>query len=492
MEKHLLSKSTFLRASQCTKSLWLYKYNIKARDPLSPAQQALFRRGADVGTLARQLFPGGANAAAVKAYDYQAQVLRTQELIHNGANVIYEAAFQHGPVLAIMDILVKENGRWCAYEVKSSARVSPIYIADASLQYFVITGAGIPLADIFIVHVNTAYVKQGRVEVSKLFSKVSVLDEAKKNSASVSSSIVRFLKVLSDDMAPRVKIGEHCFSPYPCDFMGHCWRDVPEYSVFELGGMKKETQFGLYDKGIKKIVDIPDSFEITPTQRMQVNALKTGRSVIDRQNLSGFLSALRYPLLFLDFETFMPAVPVFDGTRPYQHIPFQYSLHTRNSKEGKETHKDFLAEAGSDPRGPFIEALLRDTEGGGDILTYNASFERTVLENLKKEFPQHEKEIEQRISRIRDLMLPFMKGWYYHPEMMGSYSIKTVLPALVPELKHSSLKIYDGSMAMAAFEELQTCDDIFRISEIRESLIEYCKLDTLAMVKILDVLQGAV
>ena len=187
----------------------------------------------------------------------------------------------------------------------------------------------------------------------------------------------------------------------------------------------------------------------------------------------------------MDFETFQPAVPLFDNSKPYQQIPFQYSIHFKESKKSQLKHFEFLAEQGADPRKKFIEGLLRDTKNPGDIIVYNKTFEITRLKEIARDFPEYADEIEKRINRVKDLMIPFQKKYYYAPEMQGSYSIKYVLPALVPELSYDKLEINEGGLASIAYESLQMESDLMRIADIKQQLLEYCKLDTLAMVNIL-------
>jgi len=194
----------------------------------------------------------------------------------------------------------------------------------------------------------------------------------------------------------------------------------------------------------------------------------------------------------MDFETFMPAVPIYDGTRPYQHIPFQYSIHYKEAKDAPLEHMEFLAEQGSDPRKAFLLRLLDDTEGPGTILVYDALMERNVLNGLKKDFPEYGAAIDSRAARMLDLITPFQERSYYHPAMKNSVSIKNILPALAPELCYSNLPISSGSMAMIAFQSLQQETDMFKILDVRAQLLAYCNMDTLAMVKLFEALEGAV
>lgn len=298
--------------------------------------------------------------------------------------------------------------------------------------------------------------------------------------------------MLAQRKLPDVEIGEHCFSPYDCDFMGTCWKNMPKHSVFEIAGLSRQEQFQLFYSGIKGISDIMDASSMKETSRIQVESVKKNEIFTDKAALKNFLSSLQYPLYFMDFETFMPAIPLFEGTYPYQHIPFQYSLHCRQEAGSQLTHAAFLGEPHTDPRHDFIKKLLLDTVGRGSIIVYNAAFEKSVLGNLKNEFPELGGLIDDRISRIVDLMAPFMKKMYYHPAMKGSSSIKNVLPALVPDMNYDEMKISNGTAAMAAFENLLYETDIFKIAETRDALAAYCRLDTLAMVKILDELEKAI
>jgi len=492
LEKHLLSKSTFIRGLQCRKSLFLYKHYIHLRDPLSNEQRALFNRGNRVGLLARDLFPGGVDASPSSPRYFAESVAKTEELIKSGVEVIYEAAFQFDRVLVALDILVKKEGKWYAYEVKSSARISATYILDASLQYHVITRSGLPLEDFSIIHLNTAYIRRGPIELSKLFAITGVRRQAEQNEAMVMENIASEKETLGGTQVPDIAIGEHCFSPYNCDFMGQCWKQMPTDSIFSLSGVPKAELFAMYNAGIQRIDDIREDTVLSEGLKMQVQALRSQVPIIDKAGIQKFLNELQYPLFFLDFETTMPAVPMYEGNKPYQHLPFQYSLHYKKDLHSPLEHFEFLADTHTDPRKSFLLSLLEHTKRPGDILVYYATFERSVFNSLKQDFPEYGKEIDLRLSRIRDLIIPFKDRLYYHPAMKGSSSIKNVLPALVPGFSYDNLAIGNGNMAMGAYEKLRTETDLFVQQELREALLEYCKLDTLAMVKILEVLEQSV
>ncbi len=495
MEKHILSKSTFLRGLQCAKSLYLYKNSIQLRDAVSSEQKAIFNRGNNVGLLAQKLFPGGVDASPQKRYDYTAAVEKTKQLIESGTEVIYEATFQHEQVLAILDILVKKKDspdQWLAYEVKSSTKISHTYLLDASLQYWVITNSGILIEDISLILINNQYIKNGDLKLTELFNITSVKKEALANQALVNEKIHLSKQVLTQQKVPEISIGEQCFMPYTCDFKGTCWKNVPKNSVFEITGIQKVEQFNLYNAGYKTIDQIPEINDLDKNANIHIQTFKTGKAKVDVPAIKSFLEKTVYPLSFMDFETFMPAIPIYNNTKPYQHIPFQYSIHYKKNKEAALQHFSFLAEQGPDPRKLFLENLLLHTKNEGSILVYDSLMERNVLNGLKNDFPEFSSQIDMLLKRLVDLMLPFQDRSYYHPAMKNSYSIKNLLPALVPDLSYSNLKISSGSIAMTSFEHLITETDMFKIIEIRDELLEYCKMDTLAMVKVFEILEKQV
>jgi hypothetical protein len=491
MAVHLLSKSSYLQGLQCEKGLYLHKYHYDWRDEITEAQQALFTRGHDVGKLAQNLFTGGVNASLNDPMKSVEQVELTKELIRIGKKIIYEAAFLFDDVLIIADILVKgSNNKWKIYEVKSSTGIKEVYIPDASIQHYVISNSGLDVSDISIVHINNEYVRIGDLDIRRLFNIVSVKADVLALQGTVKSNIKRFKKLLAEKRIPNIDIGPQCLDPYECGFHGYCWRNIPENSVFDISGLWTSRKFELYKSGIIRLEDVPDEFPLNYCQRLQIDSHLNQKFFIDRKSIKEFLNSLAYPLYFLDFETINPAVPLFDNSRPYQQIPFQYSLLLKESSISPLVHFEFLAEAESDPRISFLKNLLQVTKGQGDIIVYNKTFESARLGELAEDFPEYSNQIEKRKSRLKDLMFPFRHKHYYTPSMKGCHSLKAVLPALVPDLSYDELEIADGANASRAFESLYFEKDEIRKKEIREQLLKYCGMDTMAMVRILDVLDS--
>lgn len=482
---HYLSKSLFIKGVQCHKALYLQKYHPELRDPVPPSREALFQSGSEAGIIAHELFPGGVEIPFEEG-TYDTQVKLTQDAIARGVETLYEAAFNHDGMFVKVDILRKGKKAWELYEVKSSTGFKDIYLPDISVQYYALNGAGIPVTRAFLVHINNQYVRQGTIDPFQLFTVVDMTHAVEASQASVREEIKQQKEMLAGDIPP-INIGPWCSNPYDCDFKGHCWQRIPEMSVFSLRG-NRALQFSLYSRGIVDINDVvPD--ELPPTQRQQVKAIREKALYVRKDEIRHFLDSLWYPLYFLDFETFADAVPRFDGIRPYQNVPYQYSLHYRDNALAPLQHHEYLAQPGIDPRKELTEKLISQVPENACVLAYVASFEKGVLNNLSLWFPEYTDKIQGIITNMIDLAYPFQKRFLYHWRFNGSYSIKYVLPALVPELGYDGMEIRNGEMAAIAYARMNQSTDAREVEEIRRALLEYCCLDTFAMVKLLEALK---
>ena len=491
MSKSRLSKSTFIRGLQCEKSLYLYKHQYRLKDPTPSSLQAVFDQGTNIGLLAQELFPNGADASPENHFKMFESVRKTQKFISQGESIIYEATFLYNNVLAALDILVKDNDGWKAYEVKSSTKVSETYIKDAAIQYHTITNSGVDLKDISIVHINNQYTREGELDIHQLFTIESVYDQVLEFLPRIPNEVRRLKNVIESSEIPNVDIGPHCSDPYDCDFKGTCWKHIPDYSVFNISRLNKDKKFDLYNQGVITLDDIDlNQTDLNPNQVLQVQSEINGTSHIDFEEIGNFTNGLNYPLYFLDFETIGPAVPKYNGSRPYQQLVFQYSLHIQETSNSELEHSEYLADPSQDPRIGFIEQLIQDCGSRGDILVYNIGFERGKLKDLIDVLPQYSNELRGIVNRLKDLMVPFQQKWYYTPEMRGSYSIKSVLPALVPELSYNDLEIREGGTASNTFLSMVNGTFEGDVEDKRSQLLEYCKLDTYAMVKILEILKS--
>ena len=425
--------------------------------------------------------------------DFNAQMAKTKELIERGTKVIYEATFCFDGILVMVDILRICEGGLIINEVKSSTSVKEVYIDDASIQYYVISSLGHKVGGVNIIHIDNTYVRGERHELGKLFHTEDVTEQIMQKQADIPQILSKFDEILSKNVEPEVDIGPHCSSPYNCDAWEYCWceqRGIPEYSVFNISRLRSDKKFELYKSGVVKFEDIKDLDKFNASQQIQIRSELSQEQIIDKEAIKEFLDTLNYPLYHLDFETFQQAVPEFVGLSPYEQIPFQFSIHKEDGK-GNLGHFEFLAEVGADPRYELALNLIKFIPQDACVLAYNMSFEKRVIRQLALNYPQISNELMAIHGNIKDLMAPFVSKSYYHPKMQGSYSIKYVLPALVPEFE-SAYKdlnlIHNGGEAMQAYEGMA-----YMLVDEREAykkaLLAYCKLDTLAMVKVLEKLR---
>jgi hypothetical protein len=498
---HLLSKTSFLRGQQCPKALFLYKYYPHLRDPIPPEKLMILRRGNDVGILARQLFPGGEDATAGMSRRNVDAVGRTRDLMEAGTNVIYEATFVYNEILVMIDILVRVDDHWKMYEVKSGLRVSPHNITDASLQFAVVRGAGVNCIEVMLVHLNQYYKRRGDLILHELFKFVDVTEDALEQEKSLMQMAEEQKLILALPQAPEVAIGGRCYLPYECDFRGQCWNQsavgqpdsLQSYSPFTLAGIPKSEQGRLYDAGFHSYTDLPiDEVSNLPAMtQLQVRTAKKNDLHVDKESLRSYIKSLGEELMFVDIESFQPAIPRYEGTSPFMQLPFGYSNHHLKA-DGTLSQHVFIAEPGADPRKAFLIDFLDSTEGTCKILAYDVSAENQILKLLRKAFPEFQRKIDDRLSRMADLMRPFSAGWYHHPKMLGSISLKYVLPALAPDLSYDNLAIKNGNHAMAVYDGLERENDLFARAEKLDALKEYCTMDTLGMVRIYEVLRSAI
>jgi hypothetical protein len=486
-----LSKSQYIRGLNCHKSLWLNKNKPHLLENKDNTDNQNIHTGNEVGKLARELFSGG-SLVEFDSKDFAGMITKTSELIKSGASVIYEASFSVGGIFVMVDILQKvgdkSENKWNIIEVKSttsildnkSKKIDRNYIDDVSIQYFAISQI-LDIDKIYISHLDNSYVFKDNLELDKLFKIVDVSSEVLKDQENCKNNVASIKKMLGKD-CPQIEIGSYCNG---CDFKPHCWKDIPKHSVFNLYRVGKKG-FGLYKDGhitYKNLRDNKFKQKLTQTQKIQISS----KTHIDKSILSEFIDDVKFPINFFDFETFQNAVPKFNKQSPYQQIPFQYSLHIL-AKDGTITHKEFLGNENCDPRTDLIKNMLKDITPNGTIMAFSQGFEKSVIKNLANFSTQDKNQLLSLNTRFMDLLLPFRKLGYYHPEFHGSFSIKSILPALFPkddELDYKKLGcVQNGGDAMNIFANLCYEKDQKKVQEIRQDLLKYCHLDTLAMVRI--------
>jgi predicted RecB family nuclease len=484
----MLSKSRFLAGLQCHLRLWYQCYERELIPEVPPSQQAIFDAGHQVGELATQLYPGGVLIDAPYYQHNQAVQSTLKAMKDPDVKAIFEAAFMFGGVRIRVDILERsDNETWNLVEVKSSTSVKEVYLPDVAVQHYVLKGCGLKVDRAGILHINNQYVYDGKnLELESLFSFEDLTDLSASMQPELTGQLDQLKAMLAEDSAPVIRPDRHCHKPYDCEFWDHCTKDMPEFWVYNINGIGQEKLDELAEMGIQDISDIPASFPLSHIQ----DRIRT--SVTDRQEyisnqLEAELNDMEFPIHFLDFETIGLAIPRYANTRPYQTIPFQWSDHILYQDDHLD-HREYLSNEDRDPRGEFTRTLLDALGTEGSIVIYT-SYETGVLNSLIEHFPQYAEALQAVIDRFIDLY-KIIRNHYYNPNFYGSFSLKYVLPALVPELSYEKLFIQDGMQASLDYLRMidpATAED--EKAKIKGDLLIYCGQDTLAMVKIRDALK---
>jgi len=446
----MLSKSRYLKGLKCTKALWLSKFK-KEEAFYSERTKQIFQQGNEVGEIAQQYFPGG-KLALVDSFPNEKAVVKTKQLIESGETTIYEATFVAHNTLVALDILHKIEGKWYAFEVKSTNSKKTEHVRDAAIQYYVIKSAGIKLEDISIMHFDRSYVRQGDIEPKKLFTYESVIHEIPPYLKEIPKNIELFLEVFKAD-EPAIQIGGHCDKPYACEFAQYCHK-LPENQ--KLIGNENETEL---DRTI---------------------------TWVDQQAVEQFYQSNYYPVYSLDFETVMEGIPPYNNCRPYQQIPFQYSLHYQENESSTPLHFDFFHDGSIDPREELIKSLINNIREQGTILVYNIRFERERIKELIRDFPEYKNELQNILGRLVDLQ-PVYKNLIKSRATEKSASLKVVLPTFLPDKSYDDMEIANGMEAMATFKNLNNLNNEEKENKITQ-MLEYCALDTEAVLELYKLL----
>ena len=484
-----ISKSDYCTYLQCPKALWLDKYHPELFDSSTVSESAI-ENGHVVGELATHLF------SDVKTVTFDENlsnmIEETKRYIDEGAHNIAEASFSYNGLFCSVDILSISNNIVKIYEVKSSTHVTERYIDDVSFQAYVLSKLGYIVDSVYVVYINKGYVRKGDLDLTEYFAIYDATADASDRYMYVEDNVEnihRYIPGASEDSFDICC----CSSQKDCGYSSHCWQHLPHPNVFDISRLGKDRKLELYNEGIVTFEDVYKSgCKLTKPQKMQVEYEYLDKEPhVDKEKIRKFLSTLTYPLYHLDFESYQPVVPMYDNYSSYSQIPFQYSLHIQLDENSLD-HKEFLGQAGCDPRRDLACQLVEDIPDNVCVLAYNMSFEKSIIRNLADLYPDLSDHLMKIHDNIKDLMVPFQSRYYYSKELQGSYSIKYVLPALFPNdptLDYHSLdNVHNGSEAMDAFATLHLKSKEEQ-EEIRHSLLEYCKLDTLAMVKILEKLK---
>ncbi len=489
-----LSKSEYMMFLKHPAWLWLKKHD-KTKLPKPDANlQAIFDAGHEFEKYAEERFSDGVQVGFDSYQEYLSMPQRTKQVLDDGTKAIFQGRFEADNITCICDVIERVgDSEFDLYEIKSSTKTKPEHYPDLAFQTVVLESAGLKVRNIAVIHVNNEYVRDGEIDSIKLTAVSDATEGVRDKIEETKENIKRALEVVdSSDMpdpSPRyAKLGSlnEWMRIYKALGM-----EVERYSIYNLIAPGANRIGELEDLGIKLIKDIPDDFKLTTKQHAQVVATKNNKCMIDKGKIKDFLGALTYPIYFLDYETAMGTIPPYDGTRPYQQIPFQYSLHVVEKPGGEPEHFEYIHRDSDNPVPNLLKRLKEDIGPVGSVVVWYKSFEMKRNEEMGEMFPEFAEFLEDVNDRVIDLIEPFTDGCFVDKDFLGSASIKNVLPVLVPELSYKELSVQEGASAQRLWMDvvLKEKGDIDK-EKLISDLIEYCKLDTLAMVKIWMVLEG--
>ncbi len=483
-----LSKSRITAGVQCLKRLYFQIHHPELAAEQDESRLALLQEGREVEELARKAFPGGI-LVHHDEQDPDEAITRTAQLIADpSVQTIFEGSFEHDNIFVRTDILSRRpRGRWQLIEVKSSTDLKKHHVYDVGIQHYVLGASGLE-ASPSLMHLNRGYVYNGyHHDLGNLFLIRNLTQEIESLRDELADLIRKQREALSQSLPPVIEAGPQCTRPVRCEFYDYCNLPLPEDHVSLLPGISSEKVNQLIEKGIDSIHRIPPTFPLTDRQRRACNCVRTKEAYFGKE-LKEALGRMIYPLYFMDFETVSPSIPRYAGIRPYDHIPFQWSVHVKRHPGRDLEHYEFLGESGLDPRLPFLNTLLEVLGQEGHIVVYNRRFESQRLSDLARWFPDYANPIARVRARIWDL-LDVVRKHVYHPRFMGSFSLKSVLPALIPDMTYEEMEVSGGQEASLVWEKLSR-NQISKPEKLRLriALLTYCNQDTLAMARLLDLL----
>jgi hypothetical protein len=493
-KKLILSKSEYMMYLKHPAYLWLKKHDKSKIPPVSEDLQAMFDAGHDFEKYAEAHFPDGKTLGFNDYAEYLSLPQRTKQALEEGVKTIFQGRFEHEDITFICDVLrMVGKNEVDLYEIKSSTKVKKEHILDLAFQTTVLERCGYIVNDIYVMHVDTSYVRKGEVDIRQMVSTQNVTDQVKSKLNQTARNIKGAIEVMNQSEMPDP-------TPARCELGSYKeWlevykniRPVPDGSIFELCRLNPKTVRLLEEENISKLADISEELVSKNQQKWQIRAVQKGEPIKDKDKIKKFLVKLEYPLYFFDYETLSSCVPYFDGTKPYQQIPFQYSLHVIESPGGELKHMGYLQADNTNPAEPLSKTLKEQIGEKGSVIAWNMSFEKKCNTALGNMVPEYKEFYENVNSRMADLMIPFSKGYYIDARFGGSASIKNVLPVLVPELSYKELGIQEGGNAQRSWMGAVLYNKRADKSRVLKDLEEYCKLDTLAMVEIFNFLNRLV
>lgn len=483
----LLSKTKLMRGFRCHKALYLTLHEPALEPPIDAEKQALFDQGNEVGIAARRLFKDGV-LVDNKPWDFVGAMIKTRELIQSKAPVIFEAAFEYAGCYARADILEYQPDiqRYRITEVKSSTKLKPEHLTDVSLQAWIMAKSGLPIEKIQVMHLNT---ECRYPHLENLFTTVDVTDDVRSQYKSIAPRLQAILTAIRQPCAPDIDIGAHCEKPNPCEFIAHCWgaKNLPPMSVLDLPGLR-DKKWDYYQAGI---IELSDSrlHDLTELQQRVIACHLEHRRFHDVEAIKAAITTWPYPHRYLDFETINPAIPRYEGTRPYQQVPFQFSVHTQTHEGAALTHTAYLHDNTDDPRPALIPALLNACGEHGAIIAYHSAFEGDRIKELAEYSPNHADALLALLPRLVD-PLPLIREHLYDPAFHGRFGLKSVAPALLGESEsYDGMLVANGGEAQRAFEKLiSPSTPATEKNQLKTAMLDYCNKDTAIMIPLLNAL----
>ncbi len=492
----IISKSEYMLYLRHPGMLWLKKHDKSKLPVVSESLQAMFDDGHLFEEYANRLFPDAVSVGFDDYHSYLTMPGRTRMQIESGADTILQGRMEAGSITCIFDVIERAGDlEYDLIEIKSSTEVKDDHISDLAFQTCVLEDAGIKVRKIFVIHVNTDYVRHGEIDIESISRKTEVTEKVKSKIDETRINIEKALEVARSKSPPD-------FSPrHAKQGALQEWMDIyhlfyPEkhtHPISKLTRVNAKLMGELEDLGVARIQDIPDTVNLNEKQRSQVRVTKHDKRIIEKEKIREFLGSLTYPLYFFDYETFSSVIPPFDGLRPYQQMPFQYSLHRKDTPDPGLHHAEYLHLENTHPGLPLLKKLKEDIGDKGSVIVWYEPFEKGRNEELGKMFPEYAQLMGDLNGRIVDLMTPFANQWYMDKDFFGSASIKKVLPVLISDLSYEKLNIKEGATASRVWTEtILEGKNIDKKDKIMQDLLDYCRLDTLAMVQLYDFLRSEV
>ncbi len=462
---------------QCLRLLWFAEKKLLPKINLSDEHK--FSQGHDFEEYVKKLY---SRSLDLNGLGFKENLDATKKGVKE-RKTIFEAGFMINNLFVRCDLIKPVKNGWQLFEIKSTTQVKPVHIPDLAFQKYVLEKSGLKVSNCFVIYINKDYVKKGKIDFEELVLMEEVTNQVNEITG-FEEKVKEFIRVMNLPKYDEMHIGQNCNNPYECPLKSECWKNFPENNVLQLTNWR--VYWKLFDAGIYDIKDIPADTKLNEKDQTLIRSLKESPQ-INKSEIKKFLDSLHYPLYHFDFETFDTAIPIYDKSRPYQKIPFQYSLHIEQ-KDGSIEHKEFLATGKIDPRKELLKQMKKDLEGKGDIIVFNKSFEISVMRKLAEDFPANKKWLFQAMDRTVDLAEPFRLFHYYDKSQKGSYSIKKVLPAITGK-SYNELEINNGGDASTLYFYSHIIKKLDNKEEIRANLIKYCGLDTEGMAWIINKLK---